>query len=178
VLSTGSAIGERVVLTANGRAIARGELVDIEGEIGVRILEKHVTFHNVEIVRDLDPSLPPVNVDAGEIRSVINNLAVNAADAMPEGGRLTIRSFVEPGTGMIVVRVADTGVGIAEENRDKIFEPFFTTKDRGQGTGLGLAMTYGAIQRHGGQIDVQSKVGAGTEFIIKLPPRRGGGPGE
>jgi len=147
-------------------------------EDALRILEKHVTFHNVEIVKLLDPSLPPVNVDAGEIRSVINNLAVNAADAMPEGGRLTIRSFVEPGTGMIVVRVADTGVGIAEENRDKIFEPFFTTKDRGQGTGLGLAMTYGAIQRHGGQIDVQSKVGAGTEFIIKLPPRRGGGPGE
>ena len=140
-------------------------------EDALRILEKHVTFHNVEIVKLLDPSLPPVNVDAGEIRSVINNLAVNAADAMPEGGRLTIRSFVEPGTGMIVVRVADTGVGIAEENRDKIFEPFFTTKDRGQGTGLGLAMTYGAIQRHGGQIDVQSKVGAGTEFIIKLPPR-------
>ena len=72
---------------------------------------------------------------------------------------------------MIVVSVADTGVGISEENLAKIFEPFFTTKDRGQGTGLGLAMTYGVIQRHGGLIDVQSKVGAGTEFIIKLPPR-------
>ncbi len=149
---------------------APADLNEIIGD-ALRILEKHVTFHNVEIVRDLDPSLPPVNVDAGEIRSVINNLAVNAADAMPQGGRLTIRSFVEPGTGMIVVSVADTGVGISEENLAKIFEPFFTTKDRGQGTGLGLAMTYGAIQRHGGLIDVQSKVGAGTEFIIKLPPR-------
>ena len=149
---------------------APADLNEIIGD-ALRILEKHVTFHNVEIVRDLDPSLPPVNVDAGEIRSVINNLAVNAADAMPQGGRLTIRSFVEPGTGMIVVSVADTGVGISEENLAKIFEPFFTTKDRGQGTGLGLAMTYGAIQRHGGLIDVQSKVGAGTEFTIKLPPR-------
>jgi two-component system NtrC family sensor kinase len=149
---------------------APADLNEIIGD-ALRILEKHVTFHNIEIVRDLDPSLPPVNVDAGEIRSVINNLAVNAADAMPQGGRLTIRSFVEPGTGMIVVSVADTGVGISEENLAKIFEPFFTTKDRGQGTGLGLAMTYGAIQRHGGLIDVQSKVGAGTEFIIKLPPR-------
>ncbi len=117
------------------------------------------------------PDLPRVNVDASEIRGVINNLAVNAADAMPAGGRLTIATAVEPGTGMIVVRVADTGVGISEENLNKIFEPFFTTKDRGQGTGLGLPMVYGAIQRHGGQIDVQSRVGEGTEFTIKLPAR-------
>ena len=140
-------------------------------EDSLRILEKHVTFHNIRIVKALDPKLPWVNVDAGEIRSVINNLAVNAADAMPAGGRLTIATSVEPATGMAVISVADTGVGISEENLGKIFEPFFTTKDRGQGTGLGLAMTYGAIQRHGGQIDVQSKVGVGTEFIIKLPTR-------
>lgn len=140
-------------------------------EDSLRILEKHVTFQNIRIVKDLDPDLPRVNVDAGEIRSVINNLAVNAADAMPHGGRLTIATSLEPETGMAVIRVADTGVGISEENLNKIFEPFFTTKDRGQGTGLGLPMVYGAIQRHGGQIDVRSKVGAGTEFIIKLPTR-------
>ncbi|HMA54596.1 MAG TPA: cache domain-containing protein, partial [Acidobacteriota bacterium] len=140
-------------------------------EESLRILEKHVTFHNVKIVKVLDPKLPWVNVDAGEIRSVINNLAVNAADAMPDGGRLTITTSVEPETGLAVISVADTGVGISEENLGMIFEPFFTTKDRGQGTGLGLAMTYGAIQRHGGQIDVHSKVGAGTEFVIKLPTR-------
>jgi two-component system NtrC family sensor kinase len=140
-------------------------------EDSLRILEKHVTFHNIRIVKALDPELPRVNVDAGEIRSVINNLAVNAADAMPAGGTLTIATSIEPATGMAVITVADTGVGISEENLGLIFEPFFTTKDRGQGTGLGLAMTYGAIQRHGGQIDVQSKVGVGTEFIIKLPTR-------
>ena len=140
-------------------------------EDALRILEKHVTFQNVKIVKDLAPDLPRVNVDAGEIRGVVNNLAVNAADAMPSGGRLTIATSVEPGTGMAVIRVADTGVGISEENLNKIFEPFFTTKDRGQGTGLGLPMVYGAIQRHGGQIDVQSKVGEGTEFTIKLPAR-------
>jgi len=138
-------------------------------EESLRILEKHVTFQNIRIVKDLAPDLPWVQVDAGEIRSVINNLAVNAADAMPGGGRLTIATSVEPETGRVVVRVADTGHGISEENLNKIFEPFFTTKDRGQGTGLGLPMVYGAIQRHGGQIDVASKVGAGTEFTIKLP---------
>jgi len=138
-------------------------------EDALRILEKHVSFQNIKIVRDLAPDLPRVNVDAAEIRGVINNLAVNAADAMPAGGRLTIATSVEPGTGMAVIRVADTGVGIGEESLNMIFEPFFTTKDRGQGTGMGLPMVYGAVQRHGGQIDVQSKVGEGTEFTIKLP---------
>ncbi len=144
---------------------------DINGiiEDSLRILEKHVNFQNVAIVRALDPRLPPVSVDEGEIRSVINNLAVNAADAMPSGGTLTITTEREAGTGMVVVRVVDTGVGISPENMSKIFEPFFTTKDRGQGTGLGLAMTYGVIQRHNGTIDVRSRVGEGTEFVIKLP---------
>jgi len=140
-------------------------------EDALRILEKHVTFQNIEVVKALDRGIPTASVDVGEIRSVINNLAVNAADAMPHGGRLTITTSVEPGTGMIVITVADTGVGISGENLNKIFEPFFTTKERGQGTGLGLPMVYGVIQRHGGLIDVRSKVGVGTEFIIKLPPR-------
>jgi two-component system NtrC family sensor kinase len=144
---------------------------DINGiiEDSLHILEKHVNFQNVAIVRALDLGLPPVSVDAGEIRSVINNLAVNAADAMPNGGTLTITTEREAGTGMAVVRVADTGVGISPENLGKISEPFFTTKDRGKGTGLGLAMAYGVIQRHNGTIDVRSKVGEGTEFVIKLP---------
>jgi two-component system NtrC family sensor kinase len=144
---------------------------DLNGiiEDSLRILEKHVSFQNVAIVRTLDLGLPPVSVDAGEIRSIINDLAVNAADAMPNGGTLTITTEREAGTGMIVVRVADTGVGISPENLGKIFEPFFTTKDRGKGTGLGLAMTYGVVQRHNGTIDVRSKVGEGSEFVIKLP---------
>jgi two-component system NtrC family sensor kinase len=144
---------------------------DLNGiiEDSLRILEKHVNFQNVAIVRTLDLGLPPVSVDAGEIRSIINDLAVNAADAMPNGGTLTITTEREAGTGMIVVRVADTGVGISPENLGKIFEPFFTTKDRGKGTGLGLAMTYGVVQRHNGTIDVRSKVGEGSEFVIKLP---------
>jgi two-component system NtrC family sensor kinase len=140
-------------------------------EDSLRILEKHVTFQNIEIVKALDRPLPQVSVDPGEIRSVINNLAVNAADAMPAGGRLTITTFVEADFGMVVISVADTGAGISEENMGKIFEPFFTTKGKGQGTGLGLAMVYGVIQRHGGLISVESKVGEGTKFTIKLPLR-------
>jgi two-component system, NtrC family, sensor kinase len=144
---------------------------DINGiiEDSLGILEKHVNFQNVAIVRSLDRRLPPVSVDAGEIRSVVNNLAVNAADAMPNGGTLTITTEWEEATRMVVVRMADTGIGIPPENLAKIFEPFFTTKDQGKGTGLGLAITYGVIQRHNGTIDVRSKVGEGTEFVIKLP---------
>ena len=140
-------------------------------EESLRMLEKHVNFQNVGIVKALDRGIPQVSVDAGEIRSVINNLAVNAADAMPNGGKLTIATGLDPDSGMVIIRVADTGIGIGPENLRKIFEPFFTTKDKGKGTGLGLAMTYGVIQRHNGTIDVRSEVGKGTEFIIKLPPR-------
>ena len=138
-------------------------------EESLQLLEKHVNFHNIKIVKDFDPNLPEVKVDADEFRSVINNLAVNAADAMPNGGQLTITTRFDPSANQVIIRVADTGVGISEENLKKIFEPFFTTKEKGKGTGLGLAMTYGVIKRHNGTIDVKSKVGVGTEFIIKLP---------
>ncbi len=90
---------------------------------------------------------------------------------MPNGGRLTITTSAEPQFGMLVISVADTGAGISEENKRKIFEPFFTTKEKGKGTGLGLAMTYGVIQRHGGLINVESEIGQGTKFTIKLPLR-------
>jgi two-component system NtrC family sensor kinase len=140
-------------------------------EDSLRILEKHVSFQNIEIVKALDRPLPRVSVDPQEIRTVINNLALNAADAMPNGGRLTIATSAEPQFGMVVITVADTGVGISEENAGKIFEPFFTTKEKGKGTGLGLAVTYGVIQRHGGLINLESRVGQGTKFTIKLPLR-------
>jgi two-component system NtrC family sensor kinase len=143
--------------------------INIIIEESLKILERHVHFQDIEIVKVLDPALPPILVNAGEIRSVINNLAMNAADAMPGGGRLTIRTGEETGSGMIVITVADSGVGISPENIGKIFDPFFTTKERGKGTGLGLAMVYGVISRHDGAIDVKSEVGRGTEFTIRLP---------
>ncbi len=135
----------------------------------LRILEKQASFQNVAIERRFDRSLPPLLLDVGQFKSVFNNLAVNAADAMPAGGRLTIVTERDAAAGELVLRVADTGTGISPENMGKLFEPFFTTKDPGKGTGLGLAVTYGVIKRHGGTVDVKSKVGEGTEFTIRLP---------
>ena len=157
---------------------SRPEKIDVDInaliDASLRILEKNVSFQNITIVRDYDRSLPLISVDTGQIRSVINNLAVNAADAMPEGGRLTITTRRDPSGDEIVIQFADTGVGISGENMKKLFEPFFTTKDKGKGTGLGLAVTYGVIQRHNGSISVRSKVGEGTEFTIRLPRREAG----
>jgi two-component system NtrC family sensor kinase len=138
-------------------------------EEALRILEKNVHFQDIAIVRELDPDLPPVPVDQGQIKQVIGNLAVNAADAMPNGGRLHIATGRESDPPRVVIRVSDTGVGIPPENMARLFEPFFTTKEKGKGTGLGLPAVYGVVERHHGTIDVRSRVGEGTEFVIKLP---------
>jgi signal transduction histidine kinase len=111
--------------------------------------------------------LAPVLGDEGQLQQAVIALATNAIDAMPEGGRLTLRGRNENGS--VIVEVGDTGVGIAPENLTKIFDPFFTTKEVGRGTGLGLAVCYGIVTEHGGRLDVQSAVGAGTTFTISLP---------
>ncbi|MGH7391826.1 MAG: GAF domain-containing protein [Candidatus Rokuibacteriota bacterium] len=119
---------------------------------------------------DVRPKLervPPVAGDPAELREAMTNLILNAVDAMPEGGRLTLTSRVE--AGRVEVTVADTGVGIPPEVRDKIFDPFFTTKGP-QGTGLGLSMTYGIVARHGGSITVESQPGRGATFRLSFPP--------
>ncbi len=128
--------------------------------------------------------LPPVSADPGMMEQVIMNLAVNARDAMPNGGRLLIEveaSDTSPGeeepSGMrsgtfVLLTVEDTGTGISRENMDRIFEPFFTTKLVGQGVGLGLATVYGIVKQHRGEIDVESRPGAGTCFHIYLPAAR------
>jgi two-component system NtrC family sensor kinase len=133
------------------------------------ILEKHVNLRKVRLTKIFADNLPGILIDVNQIKQVINNLALNAADAMPDGGELKIEtSFVED-ENSIQVSFKDTGAGIAAENLGKIFDPFFTTKDPGKGTGLGLAVIYGIIERHNGRITVQSVQGDGTEFIIKLP---------
>jgi len=133
------------------------------------ILSRNVHFQNIEIVRKYDPGRPRIPVDVHQFMQVVSNLALNAADAMPEGGRLTLTTEMDRDRNRIVLRIADTGTGITPEHMSRLFEPFFTTKDKGKGTGLGLPVVYGIIRRHNGTIDVKSEVGKGTEFTITLP---------
>ncbi|HYJ45550.1 MAG TPA: ATP-binding protein, partial [Pyrinomonadaceae bacterium] len=121
----------------------------------------------IEILIETDEELSPVSGDEGQLQQAVIALATNAIDAMPEGGRLTLRGRMEQGS--VVVEVSDTGHGIAPENMTKIFDPFFTTKEVGRGTGLGLAVCYGIVAEHGGRLEVQSVIGTGTTFTISLP---------
>jgi CheY-like chemotaxis protein len=115
---------------------------------------------------DLAEGLPPVAGDPAELREAFTNLVLNAVDAMPKGGTLTLRTRVADG--QVEVEVHDTGTGIPEHIREKIFDPFFTTKGP-KGTGLGLSMAYGILQRHNGRIMVESEEGHGTTFRLLFP---------
>ncbi len=118
---------------------------------------------------ELAPDLPPVTGSASEIRDALTNLVLNAVDAMPEGGTLTLRSMLDTVSGTrVAVEVSDTGVGMSETTRRQCFEPFFTTKGE-RGTGLGLAMVYGMAQRHGAEIEIESELGAGTTMRLAFP---------
>ena len=143
--------------------------VDISGVINstARLLMHQRRGEAVEIVVEAAEGLAPVSGDAGQLQQAIIALATNAIDAMPAGGRLTLRA--RNLEAHVLVEVSDTGVGIASENLTKIFDPFFTTKEIGQGTGLGLAVCYGIVVEHGGRLDVQSTVGVGTTFTMTLP---------
>jgi len=143
--------------------------VNIALKQALSLLERHYNFHNIEITLDLDESLPEIMLDLNLIRSVFNNLAVNAADAMPEGGKLMVSTRFSPKTQLITINFTDTGIGIPPENIPKIFDPFFTTKEPGKGTGLGMSVTYGIIKRHNGTIDISSETGKGTTVTIELP---------
>jgi two-component system NtrC family sensor kinase len=135
----------------------------------VDLLGRQSLFHDIEIVLDLESELPQIVGDPGELRQVCTNLMINAADAMLGKGRLTIRTYSPPESEQVALEFADTGPGIDPEIKDKIFEPFFTTKAPRGGTGLGLSVVYGIIQRHKGSIEVKNPAGGGATFTIKLP---------
>jgi len=124
-------------------------------------------LQHVQVIKELDPSLPNLMADFDQLYQVCTNLFLNAIQAMPQGGKLTIRTSVNDG--QLKIEVQDTGCGISPENMRKLFTPFFTTKHEVKGVGLGLAISYGIIQRHHGRIEVQSKKGEGTTFTICLP---------
>ena len=123
-------------------------------------------LQNVEVMKELSPSLPKIMADFDQLQQIFTNLTLNAIQAMPDGGRLTIRSSVVDAE--IRIDVQDTGYGIPKENLSKLFTPFFTTKAKGKGVGLGLAVVHGIIERHKGRIKVQSEVKKGTTFSVYL----------
>jgi nitrogen-specific signal transduction histidine kinase/iron only hydrogenase large subunit-like protein len=124
-------------------------------------------LQHIEVIKEFDESIPNIMADFDQLQQVCTNLILNAIQAMPEGGTLTLRTSFDNGSVEMVVR--DTGVGITQENMRHLFTPFFTTKERGKGVGLGLAVAHGIIERHNGKIEVQSQVGEGTAFTITLP---------
>jgi len=147
----------------------------------VQKMLSRVIGEDIELIASLHPSLLPVKADPGQVEQVLINLAVNARDAMPQGGKLTMETSnvevtaeqerdleLEAGA-YVMLKVIDTGLGMNSATLSHIFEPFFTTKAQGKGTGLGLATVYGILKQSGGSLRVKSEEGVGTEFCIYLP---------
>jgi len=134
---------------------------------GLAFFEVRLAKDGTELALDLEPGLPSITADPAQLNQVLVNLVVNALQAMPGGGQLTVRT--RAGEGQVSLVVEDTGAGMSEDVLDKVFVPFFTTKDVGEGTGLGLPVVHGIVTSHGGSIKVESKVGQGTRFEILLP---------
>jgi PAS domain S-box-containing protein len=140
----------------------------------VQLLRKPLAAGNVEIVTRLDRTLPPIRGDVSALHQILMNLLTNAREAMPGGGQIRLQTERAEREGWIRLVVSDTGSGIRAEDISKIFDPFFTTKRTG--TGLGLSVSYGIIQEHGGTVDVQSRSGEGTSFILGFPTAAPTGP--
>jgi len=126
-------------------------------------------LQNIALKTSFQPNFPSLRGVANQLQQCIINLVFNAIDAMPEGGNLHIESYFHAEKAQAVIKITDTGAGIPEDILPHIFEPFFTTKQEGYGVGLGLSTVYGIIDRHNGRIDVKSRPGHGTTFIITLP---------
>jgi len=133
----------------------------------VNILKNQALFHNITIQKNLGPGLPDVEVDPDKMKQVFWNLMINAAEAMPEGGILSVSSRLSGAKRRLEICFTDTGAGIPEDHLPKLFDPFFTTKKGG--TGLGLAVIYGIAKQHGGTIEVESQPGQGSTFTVILP---------
>ncbi len=170
------------LLTFSRRQAPRAEPLDLSALIAAdEQMVRRLIGEDVQLITELEPALDLVRADTGQLRQVLLNLVVNAWDAMPNGGSLTIstsnrelgdkeanRSGASPGR-YVELTVADTGSGMTKEVQSHLFEPFYTTKEQGKGTGLGLSTVFGIVRKHGGHIDVKSKPGKGTRFKILLP---------
>ena len=164
----------RQLLAFARRSPLRAEVLDLRTHIeGLRFLLERSLREDITVVLDLAEDLWPVEADRGELELALLNLAVNARDAMPNGGRLTVAGCNLPasddGGDRVCLKVADTGAGMSDVVASRVFEPFFTTKEVGRGTGLGLSQVYGFVRSSGGDITVESREGEGTTFTLCLP---------
>jgi PAS domain S-box-containing protein len=133
----------------------------------VLLTQKQAAFKDIAVTSHLTPDIPELMLDKGQIQQALINLILNAVEATAEGGAISVKTAYLKDMQRACIGVADNGPGIEAENLDKIFEPFFTTKE--SGTGLGLSLTMGIIEQHGGTIEVKTEIGQGTQFVIKLP---------
>jgi signal transduction histidine kinase/ActR/RegA family two-component response regulator len=159
------------LLAFSRKQVLQPTVLDL-GEVvsGISPMLRRIIGEHIQLDIEAETSLARVRADRGQIEQVLLNLAVNARDAMPTGGRLTIATSNTEARGRAVALVVrDTGTGMPVDVKERIFEPFFTTKDPGKGTGLGLSMVYGIVQQSGGSITVESELGEGTAFTITLP---------
>ncbi|OGR88659.1 MAG: hypothetical protein A3A86_06375 [Elusimicrobia bacterium RIFCSPLOWO2_01_FULL_60_11] len=140
-------------------------------ENALALIVVNAKMNSVELIREFEENLPKIVLNSSQIQQVIINLCNNAIDAMPKGGTITLRTrrVQDLGKDAIQIQVQDTGAGISKENQNKVFESFFTTKEVGKGTGLGLSISHEIVQKHGGTITLESQMGIGTTFTIRIP---------
>jgi two-component system NtrC family sensor kinase len=153
---------------------AAKRLVDMNEllETSLRLASFDKSFQKLKVVKNFASELPDVFADYDQLQQVFLNLLLNARDAMPFGGELKIQTSHSLLNEEVKIEITDSGTGIKEQDVKKIFDPFFTTKPAGKGSGLGLAVCYGIITAHGGNIEVSSGLGDGTSFLILLPIKK------
>jgi two-component system cell cycle sensor histidine kinase/response regulator CckA len=167
VIKRGAGLTQQLLLFSRNRGIEKAD-VDLGEQIQKAVaLLRHIIPETITIVIEVSAEHLNVQGDAGQIEQVLLNLAINARDAMPAGGTLTLRTGREGEE--VFQEIEDTGHGMDELTQRHLFEPFFTTKDPGKGTGLGLAVAHGIIEQHGGRIEVQSRIGEGSRFRVIFP---------
>jgi two-component system NtrC family sensor kinase len=146
------------------------ELIDVNKVMvdTLSLLAKQALFFNINVVKELDSTLPAVMADGSQLQQVFMNILMNAVQAMNERGTVTVITR-RSAAGYVEIQISDTGCGIPPDKIGRIFDPFYTTKVGEQGTGLGLSIAYGIVTSHGGTISVESEVTKGSKFTVRLP---------